>query len=179
MYMKILKNIFFVLLLLIAISSIAIIILKIFIYPKKYINIIEENAMANKVNKYLILSIIKKESNFNTRVMSNKNAKGLMQILDSTAEEFSDNKEYDLFNVEDNVHIGVKYFKYLLDRYDGSIILALSAYNAGLGNVDNWICNKIIYTDEKIDILKIPFKETKVYVREILKYYSRYNELYN
>lgn len=82
-----------------------------------------------------------------------------------------------LYNPEINIKIGTKYFAKLIKRYDGNTLLALVAYNAGIGNVDNWIKKGIIKQDGS-DIENIPFKETNSYVRKIVRDYKIYQELY-
>ena len=80
----------------------------------------------------LIHSVIKVESNYNTRAVSNKGAQGLMQLIPATARRFGVN---DAFNPVENIQGGAKYLRYLLDLYGGNYPLALAAYNAGEGAV--------------------------------------------
>lgn len=154
------------------------------IYPIKYDKYVISAAKEHNIDPYLIFAIIKQESNFNKYATSNKDAKGLMQILDSTADEAAetiywlDAGNIDLYDASTNITIGVKYFRTLLDRYDGNISLAICAYNAGLGNVDKWKASEEIYNDGHINISSIPYKETKTYLTNILKYYNRYVKLY-
>lgn len=161
-----------------------IVICKTFIYPIKYDKYVITAAKENNIDPYLVFAIIKQESNFDKNACSNRKAKGLMQILDTTAEEISqginyiNTEEFDLYDAKTNIYIGVKYFRTLLDRYNGNIRLALCAYNAGLGNVDKWINSENIYLDSKINIGNIPFEETKTYLINILKYYDKYVSLY-
>ena len=158
---------------------------KTFIYPIKYSKYVQEAARNNNVDPFLIFAIIKQESNFNKSIVSRKNAKGLMQILDSTAEEIAlesggiDAENIDLFDASTNIYIGVKYFRTLLDRYNGNVRLAICAYNAGLGNVDKWILSEEIYANGNINISNIPFIETRNYLINILNYYDNYVNLYS
>lgn len=160
------------------------VICKKFIYPTKYSKYVLEAADNNNIDPYLIFAIIKQESKFNKNATSNKEAKGLMQLLDSTAEETAVDIEYinsdsiDLFDAKTNIYIGVKYFRTLVDRYDGNIRLAICAYNAGLGNVDKWILSEDIYSGGELNISNIPFEETKTYLVNILNYYNKYVKLY-
>ena len=155
------------------------------IYPTKYDKYVEQAASENDIDPYLIYAIIKQESNFNKDSISNKNAKGLMQILDSTAEEtaikidYIDSRDIDLYDSTTNISIGTKYLKSLINRYNGNIYLGICAYNAGLGNVDKWILSEDIYLNEHLNISNIPFKETKTYLTNILKYYQKYIDLYS
>ncbi|MBD3216657.1 MAG: transglycosylase SLT domain-containing protein [candidate division Zixibacteria bacterium] len=104
--------------------------------------------------KNLIEAIIKAESNGNPKAVSPKGAKGLMQLVDTTA---ADMGVVDTFDVKQNVMGGSKYMKMLLNRFKGDLKLALAAYNAGPGNV------------EKHDGIP-PFKETINYVDKVLKF---------
>lgn len=154
------------------------------IYPTKYSKYVVAAAKENNIDPYLIFAIIKQESKFNKNATSGKNAKGLMQLLDSTAEEIVleieniDENNIDLYDASTNICIGVKYFKSLVDRYDGNIHLAICAYNAGLGNVDKWILSTDIYSNGHINISNIPFEETKEYLVNILEFYDKYVDLY-
>ena len=99
-----------------------------------------------------------------------------MQLMEETATEMSNNDE-DLFNPETNIKLGTSYLAYLLEMYNGNTILALIAYNAGLGNVETWIKDGIIKPDGS-DIENIPYKETENYVRKILNSYQMYLKIY-
>ena len=153
------------------------------IYPTKYSEYIEKYSMENDVDKYMIYAIIKNESNFNPKVKSDSNAIGLMQLLEETANERARiiNKqqvsEEELYNPDTNIQLGVEYYSYLLKHYEGNNILALTAYNAGMGNVDIWIKTEVIKEDGS-DIENIPYKETNNYVRKILRDYKEYIKLY-
>lgn len=152
-------------------------------YPIKYSEYVEKYSDENNIDKYLVYAIIKAESNFKPDVTSGSDARGLMQLMEETAIDMSnsiDNKSvnsYDLYDPETNIKLGVSYLSYLLDMYDGNTILALTAYNAGLGNVNEWISSGIIKSDGS-DIENIPYQETSNYVRKILRDYQIYLELY-
>jgi soluble lytic murein transglycosylase len=110
------------------------------------------------IDSNLIRAIIKVESNFNTRAVSRAGAKGLMQLMPKTAYKMD---VMDPFNPEENIFGGVKYFKYLLDRFDNNLEISLAAYNAG-----------------ETAVLKyggIPkYRETRQYVKKVLKQYNHY-----
>ena len=152
-------------------------------YPKEYSEYVYKYSEENNIDPLLTFAIIKAESNFNPEATSSSNAMGLMQVLETTAKEVMQNKiegnfsKEILFNAEDNIKIGTTYFAYLLDKYNGNITLALTAYNAGIGKVDNWIETGIIKEDGS-DIENIPYKETNNYVRKILRDYKIYKEIY-
>ena len=153
------------------------------IYPLKYSEYVEKYAEEYNMDKYMVYAIIKAESNFDENAKSASNAIGLMQIMETTAIETANKMglkvtEKDLFEPELNINIGLKYFTYLLNQYNNNYQLAIIAYNAGIGNVDNWIKNGIIKEDGT-DIENVPFKETNNYVRKILRDYKIYKELYD
>ena len=114
-------------------------------YPTKYSEYVEKYSEENGIDKYLVYAIIKAESNFDPNVKSNADARGLMQLMEETAVERSNAIEgteieaYDLYDPETNIKLGTSYFAYLLGLYDDNIVLAIIAYNAGLGNVEQWI----------------------------------------
>jgi soluble lytic murein transglycosylase len=151
-------------------------------YPQKYSEYVEKYAKEFEIEKELIYAMIKAESNFKYDAVSSKGALGLMQILESTAYEVAGKIELEItkeeiINPETNICLGTKYISNLIQRY-GNIELAVASYNAGIGNVDNWIEEEIIEEDGT-DIENIPFKETNNYVRKILRGYKIYKQLYN
>lgn len=155
------------------------------IYPKTYQEIVSTYAEKYQLEENLVFAVIKAESNFKEKAVSHKNAIGLMQIMEETAKEVAkkyeieidlNQAEEELLKVENNIHIGSKYLSILMERY-GNKEVAVAAYNAGMGTVDNWIEKGIIKADGS-DIEKIPYKETNHYVRKILRNYKMYEELY-
>ena len=112
------------------------------------------------VDKNIIRSIILTESAANKNAVSSANAKGLMQLMDSTSTDMGVN---DVFNPRENIFGGTKYFAHMLRQYSGDIKLALAAYNAGPQNVDKF--NGIP-----------PFDETKNYINKVLTYFDHFKE---
>ena len=113
-----------------------------------------------QVEAALIKAIIMAESGYNPKAISEKGAKGLMQLMPKTAKALG---VQDIFNPEENINVGVKYFKQLMNLYDGDIELALAAYNAGSGNVKRY--NGIP-----------PFKTTHCYIKKVIKYHQYYKK---
>ncbi|MDR2666404.1 MAG: lytic transglycosylase domain-containing protein [Endomicrobium sp.] len=133
------------------------------------------------VDSLLVKVVMKKESNLSCNVVSNKGAVGLMQIMPKTALEIA--KQLDIMNYSDsklkeieiNIMFGTYYLRRLLNNYNDNLILALSAYNAGLGNVESWYSKNRMLAER---ICEIPFKETRNYVRSIIFTYKLYKFLY-
>ena len=151
------------------------------VYPLKYSDYVKKYAENYKIDKYLVYSIIKAESEFKFNARSEKGAVGLMQIMPSTGKEIAQKlgienfSEEVLLNPEININIGCYYLSYLLNKYDGNIKTAVAAYNAGYGNVDNWLAV------EQIDFLsgqEIPFGETKKYLLKVEKNLDNYFNIY-
>ena len=156
------------------------------IYPKNYEGIVSVYAEQYNVDENLVFAVIKAESNFDENAVSNKSALGLMQIMEDTAKDVAEknnikidkyNARQEILKVNNNINIGTKYLSILLEKYE-NIEVALAAYNAGTGNVDNWIESGIINKDGS-DIEKIPYKETNNYIRKILQNYKIYKKIYS
>lgn len=103
------------------------------LYKVEYSQIIERYSKEFNIEEALIYSIIKNESHFNKEAKSNKNAIGLMQVLEATKNDIEktiERENLDLFNEEDNILVGIKYLSILNDKYENTE-LAIAAYNAG------------------------------------------------
>ena len=147
-------------------------------YPLKYESIISKYSKEYKIDKYLVMGIISAESKFNENAVSHKNAKGLMQLKDETAMWCIDSFDIstNCSQNELNINIGCAYLRYLLDKYDGNTKTALAAYNAGEGNVSNWLSDQ---NSEKSVLKSIPYKETKKYVETVEERVKIYRFLYS
>src|ERR1043165_7872091 len=123
------------------------------IFNSKYDKIIREASEKFDVDAALVSAVIKAESDFNAREVSNKGARGLMQLMPATAERFGVANSFD---PAENIYAGVRYLRWLLEKFDGNADLAVAAYNAGEGNV--WK-----YTGVP------PFRETVNYINRIAR----------
>jgi soluble lytic murein transglycosylase-like protein len=119
--------------------------------------IVREAADRHSVDPALVRAVIETESNWNPKAWSHKGAGGLMQLIPTTAQKYGAS---DVFNPQQNIDAGVKHLKWLLERYNGNLDLALAAYNAGEGAVDK--------------AHGIPaFRETRNYVQKVQNAYFR------
>jgi hypothetical protein len=123
------------------------------IFRSRYDSVIVEAAKKFDVDAALISAVIKAESDFNPREYSNKGAQGLMQLMPGTAARFG---VTDAWDPAANIYGGVRYLRWLLEKFDGNADLAVAAYNAGEGNV--WKYNGVP-----------PFRETMNYVNRIAR----------
>jgi soluble lytic murein transglycosylase-like protein len=122
--------------------------------------IIQKAADRYDVDAALVKAIIMAESSYNPNAVSKRGAKGLMQLMPRTAQALG---VEDIFNPEHNIDAGVRYFRKLMNRFNGDIKLALAAYNAGSKNVRYY------------DGIP-PFKATRYYVEKVFEYYEYYKE---
>ena len=151
------------------------------VYKLEYTEYIKKYAKEYNVDEYLIYAIIKAESNFEPNAESHRGAKGLMQLMYSTAEDISKRigielNEENILEPDININLGTKYISMLIQKYNNTN-LALAAYNAGSGNVDGWIEKGTLKSDGS-DIENVPFTETNNYVRKILRDYEIYKNIY-
>ncbi|HEX3556987.1 MAG TPA: lytic transglycosylase domain-containing protein [Thermoanaerobaculia bacterium] len=103
-----------------------------------YGQIIYDIAVRHSINPQLVAALIHVESAFNPRAVSRKGAYGLMQLLPETARRFGVHRKRDLLNPVKNLEAGVKYLKWLTERFGGDVQKTLAAYNAGEGAVDRF-----------------------------------------
>ncbi|MEH0860138.1 lytic transglycosylase domain-containing protein [Halobacteriovorax sp. DPLXC-1] len=128
------------------------------------------------IDPLLVLSIIRQESAFNPEAKSAVGALGLMQLMPATARQMTTfRKQEELFKPHKNIDAGVRYFKGLLNKFDGNIIYALSSYNAGPTKVKRWSKELMDLDDPIFQIEQIPYKETRLYVKLIYRNYFFYN----
>ena len=158
-----------------------------FLYPFPYRPTIENYSARWKVDKFLAIAVMKVESNFTEAAHSPSGAVGLMQIMPETAAwiayslgEDSDEIAADIKNLRDpdtNIRYGTWYLAELEDEFKGNDVLALAAYNAGRGNVHEWI-EKNHWSENFSAVDEIPYAETRDYVKRVLHCREKYSELY-
>ncbi len=138
------------------------------------------------IERPLALAITRQESEFDPQAKSPSNARGMMQLLPSTAKEVArkNGMKYSLerlYDEEYNMQLGSDYLSRMIDGFDGSYIMAIAAYNAGPGNVRKWI-KSFGTPGGKINdainwIEKIPFAETRNYVQRVLENLQVYRHI--
>ncbi len=127
--------------------------------PSRYDNIIREFSEKYEVDYHLVRAVIKVESDFDPSVVSEKGARGLMQLMPETAQDMN---VKNVFNPRENIEGGVKYLRKLLDMFEDDLPLTLAAYNAGENVVKQY------------NFQIPPYKETQDYVVKVLRHFENY-----
>jgi soluble lytic murein transglycosylase-like protein len=126
----------------------------------KYDHLIAESCRLYGIDFALVKAVIRAESSFDPYAISSKGAEGLMQLMPDTSKRLNVANPFD---PQENIRGGVKYLKYLMDRFNNDLKLSLAAYNAGETIV--------------AQVNGIPnYRETKNYVAEVLRYYQEYKK---
>ena len=128
------------------------------VFPKDYSQYIRKAASKYDLEPELIRAVIKTESNGNHRAVSRKGAKGLMQLMPSTANDMNVSNPFD---PEENIQAGARYLRLLHELFKGNLELVLAAYNAGP--------QRVVQNNMTIP----PISETISYVKRVKNYYSR------
>ncbi|PIE45816.1 MAG: hypothetical protein CSA45_01555 [Gammaproteobacteria bacterium] len=145
-------------------------------FPTPYNVQVETASRLTGTESTWIYAILRQESSMNPLAVSRSNAKGLMQLIPSTARMMARDlglSLYDgaIFDPSTNTKMGAKYLADMYSRF-GSIALASAAYNAGPGRVEQWLVNNV--HDMPAWVEKIPFNETRKYVKHVLEYQQVY-----
>ncbi|MCY4262078.1 MAG: transglycosylase SLT domain-containing protein [Candidatus Dadabacteria bacterium] len=154
-----------------------------FAFPKGFEKQVRPFSRKYSLDEFLVYSLIREESHFNKDAVSVSDARGLMQILPSTALDvapkagLSDFETSRLFSPEINIDIGCYYLNWLLDIFDGNIVVSLAGYNGGPTNARAWYeKNGTLDIDEFIE--EIPFEQSRNYVKKIIRSYAAYEAVY-
>ena len=152
-------------------------------YPLAYWDLIQQQAQERGLDPYLVLALIRQESLFDTRARSPAAALGLMQLIPPTAARVAKQlglpvpSQETLTQPEVNVALGTQYLKDLLQRYSNNWFKALGAYNAGEAAMDRW--EREIATDDIEEFVeRIPYVETRGYVKLVMRNHRIYKRLY-
>jgi soluble lytic murein transglycosylase len=152
-----------------------------YLFPHAYWETVNTQAQAKRLDPYLVLALIRQESMFDPEAVSPAQAYGLMQLLPRTAARLTNAQSVSptaLVDPEFNVRTGTLYLRQLLDLYDEKLFMAVAAYNAGENAVDKW---RARYADLEEDefIESISYRETRNYVKLVLRNYRTYRRLYD
>ncbi|MGA7292008.1 MAG: transglycosylase SLT domain-containing protein [Terriglobales bacterium] len=153
------------------------------LFPKAYWSDLRKYSVLNGLDPYLVASLIRQESEFNAAALSRANAVGLMQLLPKTGKTVAKQVKLrgyrapQLFTPTVNLELGTRYFKDMVDKYNGQFEYALAAYNAGTDRVGDWL-GEGHYRDPQEFVESIPFTETREYVQAILRNAMVYRQLY-
>jgi soluble lytic murein transglycosylase len=153
------------------------------LYPVVDLDELTRTAKANDLDPALVAGIIRQESNFNPRALSVAGARGLMQVLPSVGEEVSRGLRYPawypslLFDADANLQLGTAHLAAYMKQY-GPIPRVLAAYNAGGSRVTRWV-NRAGTDDPQLFAERIPFAETRDYVRIVQRNAELYRALYS
>lgn len=163
-------------------------------YPLYYPDEIQAACAEFDLDPYMIAALIRRESSFRPEIISHAGAVGLMQVMPDTGEWISGHlgiADYDPAMLTDpavNTRLGCWYIRFLLDRYDGLVVEALTAYNQGHGTVDGWLADESISLDGKtlqkeengMTLTGLPanIKDGKVYASLILQASGEYERIY-
>lgn len=153
-------------------------------HPLAYWETVSALARETNLDPFLILSVARTESTFRPGLTSPAGAKGVMQFMPRTANRLVKNNPgigpehaADLMRPANAFRLGAYYLRQLLDEYDGNLVFALAAYNAGPNNLDRWR-SRFPTDDLGLFIEDIGYAETRNYVKKILAAYATYHSIY-
>jgi soluble lytic murein transglycosylase len=151
------------------------------LYPFPYLETIVKWSQERQINSILVTALIRQESRFMPGIKSVVGATGLMQVMPETGAWVAEKinlKKYSLENVDDNVKLGTWYLDHTHDEYKNNSMLAVASYNAGPNAVADWL-KRFSFSDPDAFAEKIPFPETKGYVKSVFENYWNYLRIYN
>jgi soluble lytic murein transglycosylase len=153
------------------------------LFPRPYWPVLTRDAQRNALDPYLVVSLIRQESEFDPSAVSYANAFGLMQLLPRVGRDLGRKAHMgrvtanDLLNPQINLRLGTMYLRQFMDEFNNQPEYALAAYNAGDDRVKSWQANGP-YTDMPEFVESIPFTQTREYVQAILRNVEIYRRLY-
>jgi soluble lytic murein transglycosylase len=152
-------------------------------YPLAYWDTVQKTAEERGIDPYLVLALIRQESLFDPKALSSAFAYGLMQLLPSTATRTASQlglpspQPEKLFEPDLNLNLGIYHLKELLQLYPGDPVKAIAAYNAGQNAVARWE-RQIVTDDPEEFVERIPYGETRLYVKLVLRNHLNYRRIY-
>jgi soluble lytic murein transglycosylase len=154
------------------------------LFPRPFWEELKRDSVANRLDPHLVASLIRQESEFNPAAISRANAMGLMQLLPTVGKGMAKEMKIKHFSPDEllvadtNLRLGTRYFRQIVDHYDGQVEYALAAYNAGEDRVSDWRKNGN-FADVEEFVESIPFTETREYVQAIMRNAVIYKLLYS
>lgn len=152
-------------------------------FPKGFGDQVSFFAGKYGLDEFLVYSLIREESRFDEKAVSVANAKGLMQLMPSTARETARKiptrllETDQLFSPPLNINLGSYYLKMLLDKFGGNVVVSLAGYNGGPTNAEKWLAERgTLPLDEFVE--EIPFKQSRNYVKKVMRSYGAYEAIY-
>jgi len=155
-----------------------------FSYPRGFWPYVEKYSKKYGLDPFLTYAVIREESRFRSQARSYANARGLMQIIPGTARAISHDlglryNRRKLYNPQVNIQMGAYFLSQLIKSFDGSLPLALAAYNGGPNRVARWLKKYGQNVDTDLFVEEIPFRETRNYVKKVMKSYHGYKRAYS
>lgn len=153
------------------------------VYPFPYRPMVEAEASEKGLDPFLVAALIRQESLFKARISSPAGARGLMQVMPETGRGLARGAGIDgwdvelLFQPEINAHLGTTFLAEQMRRWDGSLPSVFSAYNAGPNRIQAWQ-RFPEYEDEELFTERIPYRETRDYVKILTRNIAVYRGLY-
>jgi len=154
-----------------------------YLYPLAYWETVRRESAKYNLDPFLVLAVMRQESLYQVDIVSFADARGLMQIIPPTGETIARNLGVEAFtpealnDPETNVAFGSWYLHSLIQRSDGDLVRVLASYNAGESRSDRWWeKTRDLDIDERIE--SIPFRETRGYVKKVLRNLENYKRLY-
>lgn len=153
-----------------------------FFFPLPYREAIFLYAQKNQLDPYFVSALVRVESKFHPLATSPRGARGLMQLMPETAQEVAHalgvaHQPEALYEPEYNLELGCWYLASLKKEFGGNLVLTLAAYNGGKERVKNWLASGN-WDGSLAEIEKVPYPETKVFIKAVLRNYQVYQLLY-
>lgn len=154
-----------------------------YLYPKAFADIVDDEARRAGIDPFLVYSLMRQESAFASAAVSPAKALGLMQLLESTANRVASRgglppvSAERLFDPATNIRLGVRYLGELSQRFDGNVALVAAAYNAGEDAASRWQPLARDFDEDEM-IEQISYRETRGYVKSILRNLRNYRSIY-
>jgi soluble lytic murein transglycosylase len=154
-------------------------------YPVYFASEIQSAADRFQIDPWLVQSLMREESYFNEMAVSSSNARGLMQLLPTTAADVANwvNLEpfqtWDLFIPKVNILLGTRYLKYLHDTFSNRSMVSVGAYNGGPNAMKRWLSAiPSAASDPDLFVEQIPYEQSQEYIKKVYASYWNYNRLY-